>query len=67
MGLWTTVLAALRFRTGQVSVLVDSEPLHLHRVQADVSSAERARLDVKPAWRFIGDVEAARRVRLEAR
>lgn len=65
MGFWSTVLVALRFRSGQVPVVTD--PLHSFRIRPNVMAAQRIMAEALMVQKIRNDAELVHRVRLEAR
>lgn len=65
MGFWSTVLVALRFRSGQVPAVTD--PLHTHRIWLDGATRQRVRTKAVSVRKIRADVESVHQVRLEAR
>ncbi len=65
MGFWSTILAALRFRSSGIAVA--TEPLHIHRVRSDAQIFRRVRASAVKVTRIRNDIESVHRVHLEAR
>ncbi len=65
MGFWSTLLIALRFKTGALQVVTD--PLHSHRIRLDLKATHLFTAESVSAYRFVNDVESTSRVRVEAR
>lgn len=64
MGFWSTVLVALRFRSGQVPVT--TEPLQSFRKRLDAVTTQRIRVDSTTVQKTRNDVDLVHRVRVEA-
>ncbi len=65
MGFWSTILVALRFKTGQIPVV--TSPLHTYRIQQNTFSKRRFNVDSITVQKINNDVEVVHRVQLEAR
>lgn len=63
MGFWSTVLVALRYRSGAPPVV--TEPLVAHRIRIDKSPV-KLRLDAAVSYRVMSDSRVAHRLRVEA-
>lgn len=65
MGFWSTVLVALRYRSGQVPV--STEPLQSFRKRLDAAKTQRIRVDSTTVQKTRNNVDLVHRVRVEAR
>lgn len=64
MGFWATVLAALRFRSGQPPATVT--PAHIFRVRVDAKVIDRRQLYADRTMQVTADVRSTFETRLEA-
>lgn len=65
MGFWSTVLVALRLRSGALPV--STAPLHLYRVRLAAVTAPRLRVNAESTSRVRNNFDSVQRVRVEAR
>lgn len=64
MGFWSTVLTALRFRSGRLPVI--TEPLSVRRLRLD-ASVPRLRRDTVTVRRVLSNSNVTHRVRVEVK